>query len=197
MEASPRERLLDAADTLMYEQGYESVGVAELCRVADTRKGSFYHFFDSKQALALAMLDRSWERTRSTIFAALDDPTMPTIEAIEIYGELLIDNLKARQTADAAIVGCRFGNFAVELSTRDEAIRSRVVEIFGEMTEVMITAIERGIDNGEFDDSIDAASSARALIAYMEGLMVMAKAHRDPNRLADLGRFARLILDES
>ncbi|MEM8925954.1 MAG: helix-turn-helix domain-containing protein [Actinomycetota bacterium] len=37
-----RVRLLDAADRLMYERGYEAVGVAELCRVAEVKKGSFY-----------------------------------------------------------------------------------------------------------------------------------------------------------
>ena len=45
-DTSTRQRLLDAADVLMHERGYEAVGVAELCNAADAKKGSFYFFFD-------------------------------------------------------------------------------------------------------------------------------------------------------
>ena len=51
-----RERLLDAADRLMWARGYEAVGVAELCAEAGAPRGSFYHWWPSKQALAAAML---------------------------------------------------------------------------------------------------------------------------------------------
>ena len=63
-----RERLLDAADALMYERGYEAVSVADLCAAADARKGSFYHWWPSKRDLALAMLDRAWERNCERLF---------------------------------------------------------------------------------------------------------------------------------
>jgi len=38
----PRERIVTAAAELMYDRGYESVGVQALCERADVRKGSFY-----------------------------------------------------------------------------------------------------------------------------------------------------------
>jgi TetR/AcrR family transcriptional repressor of nem operon len=60
---SPAERLLDAAADLMYARRYEAVGVAEFCARADTRKGSFYYWWPSKQALAIAMLERVWKRS--------------------------------------------------------------------------------------------------------------------------------------
>ena len=39
-----RERLLEAANAMMYARGYEAVSVAGLCEAADARKGSFYHW---------------------------------------------------------------------------------------------------------------------------------------------------------
>ena len=86
VEQAPGDRLLAAADMLMHRRGFVAVGVAELCEAADARKGSFSYFFDSKQALAIEMLELAWTRTRTTIFAeAFDDDSLTTIEAFAAY----------------------------------------------------------------------------------------------------------------
>ena len=194
-DTSTRERLLDAADVLMHERGFEAVGVAELCREAGAKKGSFYFFFDSKQALALEMLDRSWRRTRSAIFAAsLGDESLTGLDAIERYGELLADNLERLRTKNDVVAGCRFGNFATEMSTRDETIRAAINQIFDEMTELVEAALRRSAGAGELAPDTDVGEAAATVIAHMEGLMVMAKARRDPSLLRRLGADARRLL---
>ena len=55
-----QERLVEAAAGLWHARSYADVGVNEICEVADVRKGSFYHFFASKQELAVAVIDRHW-----------------------------------------------------------------------------------------------------------------------------------------
>lgn len=192
-DVGPRERLVDAASTLMHERGYEAIGVAELCAAADVRKGSFYHFFDSKRSLALAMLERDWQRTRTTVFAAtLEDPELTAVEALQRYGDTLADRLAAGD--DDLVRGCRFGNFAVELSTRDELIRGRVATVLAEMVEIVAAAIRRDVDAGRLRADLDVEQIAVELIAHMEGLMVLAKANRDPDALRGLGRTARALL---
>ena len=54
-----RDRLIDGAAVLLHTQAYRGVGVKALCEAAGVRKGSFYHFFASKEDLTLAALDRS------------------------------------------------------------------------------------------------------------------------------------------
>ena len=192
---SPRERLLDAADALMPARGYEAVGVAELCKTAVVNKGSFYHFFESKQALALEMVDRSWQRTASTIFAAsLDDPAQGGLEAIETYGNLLVDGLERLQADCGAVVGCPLGNLAVELSTRNETIRTRVAEIFDEMVISASCAIGRGIALGELSATTDVAQAATDVITHVQGLILLAKARRDPSLPRHLGPTMRRLL---
>lgn len=177
----------------MHERGYEAVGVAELCARADVRKGSFYHFFDSKRSLALEMLDRDWQRTRSTLFAAtLEDPTATAVEAIERYGDALADRLASGR--DGVVRGCRFGNLAVELSTRDETIRTRVAAVLAEMVEIVAAAIRRDVAAGRLRAELDPEALAADVIAHMEGLMVIAKANRDPDVLRNLGRTARALI---
>ena len=190
-----RERLLDAAASLMHERGYEAVGVAELCCHAGVKKGSFYHFFPSKQALAIAVIDRTWAATRDTVFAetfGVDD--LAAVDAVELYGRLLEDRLRAGVDATGGVNGCRFGNFAVELSTRDEVIRTRVAAVLQEMTAVVAGALRRDVEAGRLRDDVDVDAVGAAIIAHMEGLMVMAKAQRDPGILAGLGATARCLV---
>ena len=52
-----RKRILDAAQSLFSQSGYDATGVAEICRAAGVSKGAFYHHFPSKQAIFLELLD--------------------------------------------------------------------------------------------------------------------------------------------
>ena len=149
VEPSVRDRLLDAADVLMYQHGYEAVGVADVCRVADARKGSFYHFFDSKQALALEMLDRAWQRTRSELFVpTFGNEELGAPAAIDLYAKRLVRHLERFRLATDTVAGCRFGNFAAELATHDDAIRERIADIFADMQAIVASSIERSIASG-------------------------------------------------
>ena len=52
-----RKRILDTAQGLFSKNGYNATGVAQICSAAGVSKGAFYHHYDSKQALFLAILD--------------------------------------------------------------------------------------------------------------------------------------------
>ena len=65
-KSDAKERLIQAAMDLFYTRSYADVGVQELCKAAGVKKGSFYHFFETKQDLVLAALDRWWEFAQET-----------------------------------------------------------------------------------------------------------------------------------
>ena len=53
-----REKLLETAQHLMLAKGYTATSVEEICEAADLTKGSFFHYFASKEDLGKAVLDR-------------------------------------------------------------------------------------------------------------------------------------------
>lgn len=189
-----RERLLDAAADLMYARGYEAVSVADLCEAADARKGSFYHWWPSKRDLALAMLDRAWEHNRARMFDPIFISDDPVVVRFQRYADFLADGLIVNRDRTGRVVGCRFGNFAVELSTRDDIVRQRVADTFARIASVFETAICDGIESKEISGTIDPADIAGAILAQMEGLMVVAKANDDPDVIRRLGRDAARLL---
>jgi TetR/AcrR family transcriptional repressor of nem operon len=174
-----RERLLDAADRLMWERGYEAVGVAVLCAAAGAPRGSFYYWWPSKQALALAMLERAWERNRRTLFERFEAPSASFAEQLDAYCDALVANLERARAAGDGVNGCRFGNFAAELGPRDPQIRAAIDDVFRDMAGLVAAALRRAVERGEIAE-LDAEDAAEALCAHMEGLMILAKARNEP-----------------
>ena len=80
-----KERLIQAAMDLFFTRSYTDVGVQELCKAAAVKKGSFYHFFETKQDLVLASLDRWWEITRETAWERAFSSERPPLERISRF----------------------------------------------------------------------------------------------------------------
>src|SRR5437773_12120 len=90
-----RTRLLDAARYLFWEKGFAATGMAEILERAGANSGSFYHFFNSKEALLLAVLDSYLEGLEPVIvgpaFAQHDDPIERIFAILRGYRERLVE----------------------------------------------------------------------------------------------------------
>ena len=67
--ATARQKLLDAALSLIRAKGYEATTVDDLCAAAGVTKGAFFHHFASKETLAVAAAEY-WSETTGAFFAA-------------------------------------------------------------------------------------------------------------------------------
>ena len=76
--SNAKSRLIAMAMALMYVRGYPAVGVHEISTRAGVYKGSFYHFFPSKQALVLAVIDTYGAHIRGPLGRRDDDGRLPT-----------------------------------------------------------------------------------------------------------------------
>lgn len=72
-----RQRLIDSATELFHVRSYGGVSVEALCRHADVRKGSFYHFFPSKRDLALAAITDLSEQVKEEIWRPIFSQALP------------------------------------------------------------------------------------------------------------------------
>ncbi|MCU7820871.1 TetR/AcrR family transcriptional regulator [Kitasatospora sp. DSM 101779] len=181
--STAQERLLDAACDLLHGSGYSAVGVAEICARAEVKKGSFYHFFASKQALTLAAVDAHWTEQQQVWRALLGAAGQPPMERLR----LLLDAQAAAQRADKAgggsVRGCLLGNLALELSGREPQIQTRLAEIFDEQAAlVQGVLVEAGATAPVAADT----GTARAVVAQLEGAVLLAKLADDPSRLDGL-----------
>jgi len=92
------------------------------------------------------------------------------------------------------VIGCPFGNIGLEMATQDEAIREKVQEVFGYITDFFEHTIQDACEAGEIG-AVDTQAAAVRLLAYLEGLYVIAKVENDPQVFARFGGAAiELIL---
>jgi TetR/AcrR family transcriptional repressor of nem operon len=183
-EAPSRTSILRTARDLMLRYGYAATSVDDICSKAGVTKGSFYHFFATKEDLGLAVLNGFYEdgvaRVAGGPYAAMDDPyrrLRGLFDHLEAIGPQLWRN------------GCLMGNFACELAESSQTIRRRVAEIFADLVQRWVPLF-RPVSRSP----AEAAALAEQTLMVIEGAVVMARAHDDPSRIAaGLRRLRRTI----
>src|ERR1051326_3332783 len=120
MKTETRDRLVEAARRLFWEQGYTSTGIAQILEAADAGSGSLYYFFPTKEDLLLAVLDWYLDNLGAMIvdpvFARVSDP----IE--RIFG--ILDGYRRQLLATDFAHGCPVGSLALELANSHPAARA-------------------------------------------------------------------------
>jgi TetR/AcrR family transcriptional regulator, transcriptional repressor for nem operon len=177
-----RRKILDAAESLIGQRGYSALGVAEICKAAGVPKGSFYYFFESKEALALAVIDEHWDAERRDWERILGDDT-PPLEQLRRLFEATEAELRAGQISCGTVSGCLFGNLTLELSNQTEPIRGRLQEIFDAQAELVEAAITRARERGEVSVT-DPQEAARSVVAQLEGQVMFAKLYNNTTNLS-------------
>jgi TetR/AcrR family transcriptional regulator, transcriptional repressor for nem operon len=179
-----RQRLIDAALELFGKRAYSSVGVAEISARAGVQKGSFYHFFASKEALALAVIDQHWDEQQaqwSGIFAQ----GQTVLDRLRMLFRATADRQVAARAGTGSVTGCMFGNLALEVSTQVGPIRERLQAIFDEQIAMIAAQLDEAVGSGELQLE-NVPHAARAIVAQLEGLVLFAKLFNDPTELDSL-----------
>src|ERR1700754_2355674 len=82
---SARDRLLNAANELFYNEGVQTVGIDRIIERAGVAKASLYNTFGSKEELVLAYLKSRHERTTKQLMAAVDKHTAPADRLLAVF----------------------------------------------------------------------------------------------------------------
>jgi TetR/AcrR family transcriptional regulator, transcriptional repressor for nem operon len=186
-----RERLIDEASKLFHARSYESVGVQELCEAAEIHKGSFYHFFPSKEDLAAAVIDAQWAATRAKILdPGLADDIEP-LARIERVFELMTRAQRSAKRLSGRTPGCPLANLSGEVVNYEPRLRKKLVKVYREMQDRFEETLRAAVAARELPKSTDVPAKAEALVALAEGAMLLSCVHDDP---ATSSRMARLAL---
>lgn len=192
-----RERILEAGAELFGQRAYSAIGVSEICTAAGVPKGSFYYFFPSKQALVLEVVNVHWVGQRSEWTSILSEP-IPLIARLRNLFEATAQVQRDALAGVGSVTGCLFGNLALEVGGQDVPVRERVQEIFEEQIDLIDAALRAAIETGELPEHIGGDSSdgddggtrstAKAIVAQLEGLVLFARLFNDPAQLDQLWR---------
>ena len=172
-----RDRIVRSAAKLFLTRSYQSVGVVDLCAVADVRKGSFYHFFPSKAALAKAVVDLHAGELERRLAERDDGGPAARLLAVADAVTVIQTGFERRF---GRIVGCPFGNLAAELSTTDDELREHVAGVFARWEARLRQACREAAAAGVLRDGVEPGLLAHLILAQIQGLILLAKVAGTP-----------------
>jgi len=171
---STKMRILDAAQRLMWSKNYGSTSVDAICKEADVRKGSFYHYFESKQDLALEVLEDQWDFALQHLLKPAFENQKKCQKQFEIFFAKLYEQYHLSQRLEGIMYGCPFGNFGGEFSAGDEPMRQKLDDIFCRFQQYFKESL---MEYGKNEHQ--AKITADELITYFEGMLLLAKIRND------------------
>ena len=182
-----KEKLINSAISLIGQRSYSSVGVQELCEHAGVKKGSFYHFFDSKKELTITSLDVMWQYYKENCLLPLVESDLSLEDKFNSLLNTSYEMSVNAKQCNGCMTGCPFGNLALELSTQEEEIRVKIEEVFRDWISFFEKLIKKSVVRGELPGNINTYATAQSIVAYMEGLALMGKTFNDPEIVRNLG----------
>ena len=194
-KSNAKDRILDSAAELIQRQEFSSTSIEDILGCARVKKGSFYHYFDSKQALGLAVLDRQFVYPSEHLFRVFEED-LPPLQQISRFFQATSGHLiRTAQAQGGLVCGCPFGNLAAEMSTRDEAFRCKTVAFFDIFHDQFSAALQRAVEQGELSSDADVDLLSTRLLALWQGSILLAKLHQDVKLYANLVDGALALLE--
>ena len=181
-----RQQILDTAAGLFHAQSYADVGIATICERAGVSKGSFFHFFPSKRDLALAVMEQFRERLSETLIANAFSTKITPLARLDRFVQELYAFQKEQTDTHGHLPGCPFGNMVMEQATQDEALRLKASDCLNSLSNHIRSAVSDAVQSGALPP-VDEAATAEAMLGYLEGIQLLAKAQNDPELIRRLG----------
>ncbi|TKJ72082.1 TetR family transcriptional regulator [Pseudomonas sp. CFBP13509] len=171
---SARQTILDTAQLIVGRKGFSAVGLNEILQAAQVPKGSFYHYFNSKDGFGVVLLDTYFDNYVHGMQQLFDQPGLSQHAKLMRYWQAWIDN----QTGCTDAGKCLAVKLGAEVSDLSEPMRLALLRGTSRTIDLLAIAIQRGVDDGSL--SVDQApeSLARRLYALWLGTSVMSKITR-------------------
>jgi TetR/AcrR family transcriptional regulator, transcriptional repressor for nem operon len=169
-----RVRILDAAERLVQQRGFNGFSYATVAAELGMTKAGLHHHFPSKAALGEALIERYGERFDAALRAI--DGTDPQARAkLAAYVDLYAGVLREGRM-------CLCGMFAAEYETLPAPIRRAVLEFLDRNESWLARVLEQGREDGSISFSGSARETAESILGGLEGTMLVARSYGDPER---------------
>jgi AcrR family transcriptional regulator len=159
-----RQSLLRAATRCFSEQGFDGTGVATICEMAKVSKGAFYHHFESKQAIFLALM-HEWlgglDQQLSAFQSSMRNVPQGLRAMMSVLGQVF------EVGGDQLPMYLEFWSQA----TRDPRVWGETIEPFHRYHEFFESLLQEGMEEGSLRH-MKAGHAARVLVAFAVGLLM-------------------------
>lgn len=171
---SARQTILDTAQLIVGRKGFSAVGLNEILQAAEVPKGSFYHYFNSKDAFGVVLLDHYFDHYVHGMQQLFDTPGLTLHAKLMRYWHCWIDN----QTGCTDAGKCLAVKLGAEVSDLSEPMRLALQRGTARTIGLLAKALQQGVEDGSIVITQHPESLAQRLYALWLGTSVMSKITR-------------------
>jgi TetR/AcrR family transcriptional regulator, transcriptional repressor for nem operon len=185
-----KHKLLQAGSALMKEQGFNNTGLQQILQEVGVPKGSFYHFFSSKEEFGLEILRHYVQDHDSTLGGAFFDASLSPLARFRRYFEMscsYFENLQFRQ-------GCLVGNLSQELADQNETFRVVLVNQLEKWQRVWLDCLSQAQEAGEIAGHWEVETLAHFCLNSWEGALLRMKVSKS---VMPLRNFITIVFDHT
>ena len=172
-----RDRIVAAAADLMFEQGVAGTSLQDVQQAARVSGSQLYHYFGDKTSLVHAVIAWQGEAVLGHQWPWLS--RLDSLPGIRAWRDYVVSTMRRRECRG----GCHIGSLASELSDLDPAARAGLAAAFERWISALRDGLQAMQERGELRADADIPRLACALMAAVEGGLLLAKAQRDTGPL--------------
>lgn len=169
-----REKLIEAGLKEIHANGFAATGIQKIVDDIKVPKGSFYNYFNSKEAFGAEISDRYSEQALARLMGFLGDADKPPLRRLKAY----FDDRAASFALRGHAQGCVLGNFSAETVDHSELIREHVAAHFNRWSEVIAACLAEAQEDGTLAGDLPAGTLADFILNSWEGALLRMRAER-------------------
>lgn len=186
-----RQALLDSAQQTMSRKGFAAVGINEVLQQAGVPKGSFYHYFSSKDAFGEAMMVRYFVEYRADMDRIFGEAGLTAGARILRY----FDDWREQQSVENCQGKCLAVKLGAEVADLSESMRQELKKGIDSIIDRLERLIEVGHQDGSIRTRAGAHATAELLYDVWLGASIVAKINRAAQPLETATLATRHLLD--
>ena len=187
--ASNKLRLLEEGIERFSAHGFHGIGLKDILGAVNIPKGSFYHYFESKEDFGAKVVDYYTEITQQHLAEAFADATVPgRVALLRFFDSAIEMHLKEGDKR-----GCLAGNLGEEISDTSEVCRKAVARSMNATRDAFEAVLRRGQEDGSIRQDIEAKVLADLLLDGFEGALLRMKIEKTG---APLEQFRDVMLNK-
>lgn len=184
-----RHHIIETGADLIGQKGFGATGINAVLTAAGVPKGSFYHYFSSKNDFGLAVIDSFAEEYDATLDRILNDSRRSCVDRLRAYFDTGFETM----TSCEYTRGCLIGNLGQELAGQSEAFRTRLDKVFSGWEKRFERCIAEAQTAGDIDAHVDPADAASFLLSGWEGAILRSKVLKSTEPME---RFVRVFFKQ-
>ncbi|MDP3979545.1 MAG: TetR family transcriptional regulator C-terminal domain-containing protein [Pseudomonas sp.] len=186
-----RDLILAKGAEVMTRRGYHGAGVQEIVQAAGVPKGSFYHYFASKEEFALQALQQVYGPRLQRYAQALENPALsPRARIVGYYGEL-VEHFARQEKLE---YHCFIGSLSFEMAELSPTLGAEIDAILQRSADILQACLEQAQAVGELAADEDCRSLASFITSAWQGALTRLKVANNTRALADFMQRLQLLL---